>query len=67
MIVKKKVNAAKLKAAGIAKPGKIVVVHFDNHTDNMVWTWSVIAAGGVPAILSPLVSSSEVVLARSST
>lgn len=49
------VNAAKLKAAGIADIDKVVVVYFENHIDNILWTWSVIAAGGVPAILSPLV------------
>ncbi|KAL1301853.1 hypothetical protein AAFC00_006038 [Neodothiora populina] len=47
-------NAGKLKAAEIAEPGKIVVVYFENHRDNVLWTWSVIAAGSVPAILSPL-------------
>lgn len=53
------INAAKLRAAGIVEPGKVVVVYFENHTDNIVWTWSVIAAGRVPAILSPLVRPSE--------
>jgi acyl-CoA synthetase (AMP-forming)/AMP-acid ligase II len=35
------------------------VLYFNNHRDNTVWFWSVIAAGGVPAVLSPL-SSNEV-------
>lgn len=56
------INAAKLKTAGIVEPGKVVVVYFANHADNIVWTWSVIAAGGVPAILSPLVCSSDLLI-----
>jgi acyl-CoA synthetase (AMP-forming)/AMP-acid ligase II len=37
------------------------VLYFNNHRDNTVWYWSVIAAGAVPAVLSPL-SSNEVTL-----
>jgi acyl-CoA synthetase (AMP-forming)/AMP-acid ligase II len=37
------------------------VLYFNTHRDNTIWFWSVIASGGVPAILSPL-SSNEATL-----
>lgn len=43
-------------------PQKLVVLYFNTHRDNVVWFWSVVAAGGIPALLSPL-SSNEVTLA----
>ncbi|KAL1628682.1 putative NRPS-like protein biosynthetic cluster [Neofusicoccum ribis] len=57
-----KANAAKLRAHGTVLPQKCVVLYFNTHRDNMVWFWSTVAAGGVPALLSPL-SSNEVTLA----
>lgn len=33
---------------------KIVVLYFESHEENVIWCWSVIAAGGIPAILSNL-------------
>jgi acyl-CoA synthetase (AMP-forming)/AMP-acid ligase II len=38
-------------------PQKCVVLYFNTHRDNTIWFWSVIAAGGVPAILSSLSSN----------
>ena len=32
----------------------IVLLHFDNHQDNIEWFWAVIAAGYLPAISTPL-------------
>ncbi|KAF2266511.1 putative non-ribosomal peptide synthase-like protein [Lojkania enalia] len=29
--------------------GKIVVLYFDNHYDNILWFWSTVFAGGIPA------------------
>nr|POF22081.1 didemethylasterriquinone d synthetase tdia [Quercus suber] len=49
------VNGNKLRDAQIVDDGKVVVVCFDNHRSNVIWTWSVIAAGGIPAVLPPLV------------
>jgi acyl-CoA synthetase (AMP-forming)/AMP-acid ligase II len=42
-------------------PQKCVVLYFDTHRDNTIWFWSIIAAGGVPAVLS-LLSSNEATL-----
>ncbi|OJD29307.1 peptide synthetase [Diplodia corticola] len=55
-------NAAKLRENGAVTPRKHVVLYFNTHHDNVVWFWSVVAAGGVPALLSPL-SSNDTTLA----
>ena len=30
------------------------MIFFDNHKENVLWFWSIVAAGGVPAVLNPL-------------
>ena len=35
-------------------PLSIILVHFDSHTDNIVWFWAVSLAGYLPAISTPL-------------
>lgn len=40
--------------AGIVKKGEPIVVFFEHAEDLLIWTWSVIASGAVPAILPPL-------------
>lgn len=47
-------NASLLRAAEVVKPGKIVMMYFDRHSDNVIWFWSIAAAGGIPAVLSSL-------------
>lgn len=37
------------------------MLYFDTHYDNLVWYWSVVVAGGVPALL-PALSSNEATL-----
>jgi acyl-CoA synthetase (AMP-forming)/AMP-acid ligase II len=46
-------NASLLKKGGTVVPNQIVALYFDNHRDNIIWFWSVIAAGAVPAVLQP--------------
>jgi acyl-CoA synthetase (AMP-forming)/AMP-acid ligase II/thioesterase domain-containing protein len=43
-----------LRRTAVQRPGQIVLTHFDSHYENILWFWSVIAAGGVGAIISPL-------------
>ncbi|KAF2171430.1 hypothetical protein M409DRAFT_63705 [Zasmidium cellare ATCC 36951] len=43
-----------LRASGLVEKGQVALTYFDNHYDNVVWFWSVVAAGGIGAILSPL-------------
>ena len=40
-------------------PGKIVLIHFQSHLENIIWFWASILAGCVPALSTPLVNSSE--------
>nr|POF12940.1 didemethylasterriquinone d synthetase tdia [Quercus suber] len=43
-----------LAKTGVVKQGLITIIYFDNHRDNVTWFWSVMAAGGVCAILNPV-------------
>lgn len=49
-----KTNAKILKAENIASNGSVVLLHFNRHVDYIIWFWSVIAAGAVPTISTPL-------------
>ncbi|KAF4553661.1 AMP-binding enzyme-like protein 21 [Elsinoe fawcettii] len=33
----------------------IILLHFDNHLDNIIWSWSVVLAGARPCMSTPLV------------
>lgn len=37
----------------------VVLIHFDNHLDNIKWFWAVVAAGYVPAISPPFTNDLE--------
>ncbi|KAK4041314.1 hypothetical protein C8A01DRAFT_34617 [Parachaetomium inaequale] len=50
-------NAAKLQKLSASKPGAVVLVHFDNALESIVWYWSVLLAGGIPAVTSPAMFS----------
>jgi acyl-CoA synthetase (AMP-forming)/AMP-acid ligase II/thioesterase domain-containing protein len=50
-------NAAKLQGLALSKPGFVVVVHFDNALESIVWYWAVLLAGGIPAVTSPAMFS----------
>ncbi|USW53621.1 Putative AMP-dependent synthetase/ligase, thioesterase, phosphopantetheine binding ACP [Septoria linicola] len=47
-------NASILQKEHGVKSNDVVLLHFDDHFDNIVWFWSVLLAGGVPALSSPL-------------
>ncbi|EME83210.1 uncharacterized protein MYCFIDRAFT_153824 [Pseudocercospora fijiensis CIRAD86] len=47
-------NASRLLEAGVVKNGSTVITYFDTHSDNVLWFWSVVAAGGVCAVLNPV-------------
>ncbi|KAF2718227.1 acetyl-CoA synthetase-like protein [Polychaeton citri CBS 116435] len=49
-----KENGALLREAGIVQKGQIAITYFDTHIENVLWFWSVIAAGGIGAVLNPL-------------
>ncbi|TGO46852.1 hypothetical protein BCON_0304g00010 [Botryotinia convoluta] len=46
-------NARLLSHIPNFRPRSIVLLHFTDHLDNIVWFWSVIAAGGIPALSTP--------------
>ncbi|KAL5041950.1 hypothetical protein BDW71DRAFT_156214 [Aspergillus fruticulosus] len=46
-------NAARLLQHGLCKPKSIVVTHFESALDSIVWYWSVLLAGGIPAVTGP--------------
>ncbi|PYH69256.1 non-ribosomal peptide synthetase [Aspergillus vadensis CBS 113365] len=47
-------NAQTLVEQKIAVPDRILLVHFDTHKENIIWFWSAIAAGSIPAVSTPL-------------
>lgn len=40
--------------------GTPILLHFNNHIDYVEWFWSVIAAGGIPVVSTPLASDPAV-------
>ncbi|KAM0151517.1 hypothetical protein ACHAQE_005817 [Botrytis cinerea] len=46
-------NARLLSRISNFRPRSIFLLHFTDHLDNIVWFWSVIAAGGIPALSTP--------------
>ena len=40
-------------------PGKIILIHFQSHLENITWFWASILADCVPALSTPLVNNSE--------
>ncbi|KAL8923090.1 MAG: hypothetical protein Q9208_004774 [Pyrenodesmia sp. 3 TL-2023] len=51
-------NASLLPAAN-SRSAQIVLLHFDNHFDNIEWFWSVLIAGYIPAISTPFTNDLE--------
>jgi acyl-CoA synthetase (AMP-forming)/AMP-acid ligase II/thioesterase domain-containing protein len=41
------------------KPSSVVLLHFNNHADNVEWLWAVIAAGLLPAISTPMTNDAD--------
>ncbi|KAL8743968.1 MAG: hypothetical protein Q9190_003737 [Brigantiaea leucoxantha] len=40
-------------------PGKIILIHFHSHLENIAWFWASVIAGCVPVLSTPLVNISE--------
>ncbi|KAL4866672.1 hypothetical protein BDV12DRAFT_198894 [Aspergillus spectabilis] len=47
------INAAKLLQQGLCSPKSVVLTHFESALDSIVWYWSVLLAGGIPAVTGP--------------
>ena len=53
-----------LRCDGIVQPGQVVGTYFNTHRNNIIWCWSVIAAGAIPVILSPLSNDKETLIGQ---
>ena len=54
-----KADAQKIHELNNISKGTIILLHFDNHLDNIKWFWAVTAAGFVPAISPPFTNDLE--------
>ncbi|KAG5954132.1 putative NRPS-like protein biosynthetic cluster [Claviceps cyperi] len=54
--LKSKTNATLLLRSRTVSKGVCVLLHFNSHIEYVEWFWSVIAAGGVPVVSTPLAS-----------
>ncbi|KAL8731399.1 MAG: hypothetical protein Q9181_004327 [Wetmoreana brouardii] len=52
-------NASLLPPVDPNKDDQVVLLHFDNHFDNIEWFWSVLIAGYIPAISTPFTNDLE--------
>lgn len=52
-------RASWLRAQHSFRPGGVVLVHFKTQLDNIIWFWTCIFAGSVPALSPPLVNTTE--------
>jgi acyl-CoA synthetase (AMP-forming)/AMP-acid ligase II len=43
-------NSKLLRRLNGFSPGSIVLIHFEDHLDNIIWLWSTIYAGCIPAV-----------------
>ncbi|MCJ1397906.1 hypothetical protein MMC11_001102 [Xylographa trunciseda] len=54
LLQRAKHNACLIRYSTSHKPNSIILLHFDNHLENIVWYWSAVIAGRLPAISTPL-------------
>lgn len=54
-----KTNAQAARKMKGLSPDSVVLLHFDNHVDNIEWMWSIITAGYLPAISTPMTNDPE--------
>ncbi|XDG03919.1 hypothetical protein ABKA04_003534 [Annulohypoxylon sp. FPYF3050] len=54
------INASKLKHRDLCKLNSVVLVHFENSLDSIVWYWSVLLAGAIPSVTGPGMFSQNV-------
>ncbi|KAI4191316.1 MAG: hypothetical protein LQ348_003537 [Seirophora lacunosa] len=54
-----KANASLLPHVDSSKGDRVVLLHFDNHFDNIEWFWSCLIAGYTPAISTPFTNDLE--------
>nr|UBX54509.1 non ribosomal peptide synthetase [Aspergillus sp.] len=52
-------NARLLGMTAGFTPGSLVLLHLDDHRDNMIWLWSLIYAGCIPVMSTPFAHHEE--------
>ncbi|KAF2103337.1 acetyl-CoA synthetase-like protein [Rhizodiscina lignyota] len=52
-------NAKKLLQIEKTNPNKVVLLHFDDHMNSIVWFWSTVIAGFTPAISTPFTQNAS--------
>ncbi|KAI4270474.1 MAG: hypothetical protein LQ337_006662 [Flavoplaca oasis] len=52
-------KAQLLRGCNDAGPGRVLLVHFQTHLENIIWFWASILAGCVPALSTPLVRNTQ--------
>lgn len=58
-LVQRSLEKAKLVQQLASGRGGTILIHFDNHLDNLEWFWAVVCAGYVPAFSTPFVNNPE--------
>ncbi|KAG6086856.1 putative NRPS-like protein biosynthetic cluster [Claviceps sp. LM218 group G6] len=56
LILRSKTNATLLLRSRTVSKDVCILLHFNSHVEYVEWFWSVIAAGGVPVVSTPLAS-----------
>lgn len=52
-------KAELLARCDAVRPGRVALIHFKSHLENIIWFWASILAGCVPAMSTPLVNHEE--------
>ena len=52
-------NSEILRARNDFHDGKVVLIHLSDHLDSIIWFWSVLYAGGLPAMSTPFSNNPE--------
>ena len=52
-------NSRLLQGVKGLSPGSVILLHFDNHLDNIEWFWAALCAGFTPAISTPFTNNLE--------
>ena len=50
-------NSSKIQRIERFSTDRIILIHFNNHLDNIIWFWSAVIAGCTPALSTPLTNN----------
>ncbi|KAI7400587.1 hypothetical protein KC336_g14824 [Hortaea werneckii] len=52
-------DAKEVRRLYLATPSSVILLHFDNHFDNIRWLWATVVAGLLPALSTPMSNDLE--------